>query len=133
MKIAIKTKNIKEYKQATAFVYALGITYGDIETYTEYLNVTNLNNDYEDYPYILVDTENKDLDFSSDPSEYTSLIWIKDHDQIEKALTQKSFTMTLTNDYEATVTHDGIVVGCQTIDFDTFQELVDLVDEFNNQ
>ncbi len=36
-------------------------------------------------------------------------------------------------DYSATICDDGIKVGCQTISFAKFQEIVDGVDKFNKQ
>jgi hypothetical protein len=51
-------------------------------------------------------------------------------EMIEKIISapfKESFTIQLTNDYEAEVTKDGITVGCQKITFEKFDELCELV------
>jgi hypothetical protein len=39
----------------------------------------------------------------------------------------------ITKDYDATVTSQGIEVGCQLVSFDKFDELVEAVKQFKNQ
>jgi hypothetical protein len=133
MKIAIKTKTIKEYKQAIAFLYAFGYVFNGIDTYKKFIDHGN-NVDYEDYPYIILEEvgDFDSLDFAECVKGYKLFTWIKDHDALENTLNKK-FTLGLTEEYDAEITTKGIQVGCQTISFDTFHKLVDLVDRFENQ
>ena len=47
-------------------------------------------------------------------------------------LEPKQVVCKLTEDYHATLTPDGIKVGCQTITYDTFQALADAVKEYRS-
>jgi len=133
MNIAIKTKTIKEYKQAIAFLYAFGYFYDESnDTYAKFVNGKG-NVDYEAYPYIILEVGDFDsLNFSLNAKGCKLFTWIKDHDALENTLNEK-FTLELTEEYNAEITTKGIQVGCQTISFETFHKLVKLVDKFENQ
>jgi hypothetical protein len=85
-----------------------------------------------DYPNVLVDVSApEDLNFCSDAwirdNSYTdSYRWPESAAKILKIITSAK-TMTLTDDYEAIVTHTGITVGCQDITWEKFDELTELV------
>lgn len=78
----------------------------------------------KEYPSILWDGD-QITQTISDNKEIISL-----SEMIEKIISApiiESFTMQLTNNYEAEVTKDGITVGCQEITFEKFDELSELV------
>lgn len=131
MTIKIKTKSRIEKIAATSFLYALG--YSHCDTLMEDLmdESSDLMCDYSGYPHVLVDVGEIDsINFCSKDDNTPSAIytWSAQFDKIQNALL-KSKTFELTDDYNAEILGTGIQVGCQFIDFATFDRFVKFVEE----
>jgi len=128
MEIKIKTKSKLEKIAVTTLLYSLGYSYGGVSIGEMLEEDTDLTRYYTDYPHVLFDSNDEfgvnfcNNDHVSD-AEYT---WTKDYQKIIDKIVNP-YTMKLTDDYNATVTEDGIVVGCQTISFKKLDELVNFV------
>jgi hypothetical protein len=85
------------------------------------------NKVYDTYPLPLLDTNN--VVTATYSTNYTHS-WPEDATRLIKDLFSKTYEVENVGDYKATITDKGIVVGCQTIPFDKFQEIVNKVTEF---
>ena len=96
-------------------------------------NVVAIESGYSQglYPTVGVNPSTGDLcGYGHNISSHT---WPKDAVEIIERLT-KTYTVTEVGDdnYTATVTDEGIVVGCQTITFEKFEEIVKVVKDFQD-
>lgn len=133
MTIKITTKTQVERIAVVSFLYSLGYRYDGVI----FEDILDDKSDLYDktFPHVLVDPDDYDsINFcNSECIDYdVSYNWTTQFKDIKNTLLKPtSITMEyLTKDYHATISSDGIAVGCQLITFEKFDELVELVSEF---
>lgn len=127
MNIKIKTKSKIEKIAVTSFLYALGYNYEGYDL-SDLLEKGSDLDDY-DFPYVLVDVGDYDsIHFCSKGYliECPAYNWSTEFEKIKVALLKET-TFKLSDDYDAVLVDEGIQVGCQFIDFDTFDRFVEFV------
>jgi len=103
------------------------------------INLTNVGEiergySQETYPTVGVNPSTGDLcGYGRMQTRHTRHTWPEDAVEIIERIT-KTYTVTEVGDdnYTATVTKTGIVVGCQTITFDKFEEISKVVKDFQD-
>jgi len=82
---------------------------------------------YDKFPYPMINEYDR---ISATCSTDLTHSWPEDSTEIINTLFQKTYEVENVGDYKATITKAGIVVGCQTIPFEKFDEIVAKVAEF---
>lgn len=126
VKLQVKCKNKSEYLACIALFYAMGFPYIERTTYEDVIK-----KDFYGLGYTIPFIDGDEMNCSCELSSYlTTYSWPKDFDKIVACLSDKNYRMNLTNEYDAEITSDGIIVGCQTITFEKFEELSALVEKY---
>jgi len=128
-KVFIKITNREDKKAATILLMKLsgiGIhpTFEDLDDFTLmwscYPVISNVGTVIDGHAYkIKAHASVPQFDYPSQINEI-----------IEHLTVIKTYKMKLTDDYDAVVADTGIRVGCQTISFEKFEELNELVTEY---
>ena len=133
MKFRIKTKTKKERQAAIVLVqkftgYPIN---GTNSIRGDGVTVESVDRMNMDYPYIFVDNKNT-VCGSAQIGNDIIFDYATQLPEIIAAFIKppKVYEMSNVGDYVARITEKGIVVGCQTIKFEKFQELVELVAEY---
>jgi len=127
MKIKIKTKSKIEKIAVTSFLYAIGYDYEGYDL-SDLLEKGSDLDDY-DFPHVFVNVgDYESINFCSRDCLITNTVynWSTEFEKIKVALFKKT-TFKLSDDYDAELVDGGLQVGCQFIDFDTFDRLVEFV------
>jgi hypothetical protein len=142
--LIIQCSTKSEKIAAIALLSAYGFTYDGEDMKAE---IRRNDEDFFDmeYPHILLEfsagasTEKDIINFVNDEYEDDDAVtyeWDYNLSMILKHLNsppKEDLSMWITNDYEANITEEGIEVGCQTIKFEVFEELVELVKQYKEQ
>ncbi len=133
--LVIHCSNESEKLIATAFLYALGYIRGKYHTFEIYMKEAHLN--YDDYPNVLLRKRQyiPKLYIDAVPANYYTGTHIQFGEMSkipEWVLALKNETMKISADYDATVTKEGIQVGCQNIKFEDFDKLAEIVAKVRN-
>ena len=124
--LQVKCKNKTDFFACIALFYAMGFPYNEDTTYEDIIK-----EDFYGQGYTIPFIDTDEMDFNSKLEEdLTTYYWSKDLDAIIEHLSTKTYRMNLTNQYDAEITSDGIIVGCQTITFEKFEELSALVEKY---
>lgn len=89
------------------------------------------SNNAEHWKYVVVNGLH--LDLTNNDYDDLPKFHYDDLPSLVKFLEAEDFSCELTDEYSATITKKGIVVGCQTIPFDNFATLASLVTRFKAQ
>lgn len=130
VKLQVKCKNKVDFHACVALFHAMGFPYKDGMTYQDVVEDDFYAQGYI-FPFIDTSSYDNEMDCSAVLEDYlTTYSWPKDFDKIVNALSGKDHTMILTPEYDARVTENGVVVGCQTITFEKLEELNKLVADY---
>lgn len=134
--LVIVCENQNEKNAATSICASFGYSYvggGDVHQYIKE-NHKEINDTM--YPNLVVrKTHSKSFDFTNKgkdnyfPSGFDYLSMSSDLPKILEFLTSVN-SVKISNDYDAVVSKNGITVGCQTIKFEDFDKLAELVKKF---
>jgi hypothetical protein len=133
-KLFVTTTNKEQYMTVLALGKSAGYTIcdkDDVIKYTEeyyprgYTNLSFFEN-------IIVGIAPYNITQYSSNKGYTQFVLPNDFDELVNTLLSipKSYTLEDVAGYTATVTKTGIKIGCQTVTFEKFYELLGLVEDF---
>jgi len=135
--IHIKCNGIENRGTILAILFHMGYSYNSF-SYGKLDTVGAIDNSIRaDYPNVIVEVSDpENLNFCSDmwirDNTYADgYNWPEDATKVLEVITPAK-TMTLTDDYQASVTPTGIVVGCQTITWEKFDELSEIAKKIRN-
>jgi len=119
-----------EYKdRATLFPILFQLGYAYDKNRRAYRTLTDLNFHIDSSWEIVRLYNDKNLNFEG---HYADYVWPKDATEIIKEITDTEITIDNVGDYSAIICREGIKVGCQTISFGKFDEIVEGVKKYKN-
>jgi hypothetical protein len=130
MKTVVKVKDKTQFEAIVALLLISGKKFSDSNSTLSSKEYTEKY--YERFPYPIIDHPTMNC-WNGTYGSYKVLNWPEQAEEILNVIFKKTYAIEDFCDYSAEVTEDGIKVGCQTIKFDKFDELVKLVKEFKEE
>lgn len=131
-----KVDSVEDRATLLGILYSYGAIF---HRFTDKFTLEKACKEFTNFPVLNLENNGSGFDISGTRvSDNDSLNWPSQAKEILKELKEifvkpKPIIISNVGDYKATICEDGIKVGCQTISFAKFQEIVDGVSKYKAQ